>query len=229
MTAAGKEPRAARMARRMDGRKLGRYRIALAEVRPFKGRAGWFHVRLDLADPDGAALKGPLMTGIISGGGRGAMPWVECRLFPKLETRDGGAIDVRSLGLEAKMIGVLGDLIPPGGHLMIDYESTGQEETFAELVLRVPPLASYLGSLMYAAGFRGRFKDWYFSEGGHEGPRKLQANKSPDARAERLALREHRRELAEFIRRPLPARPADAEVVLRAQMRARAILKTMRA
>ncbi len=83
---------------------------------------------------------------------------------------------------------------------MIDYENPGQEETFAELGLRVPAPASYLGSLMFRAGFRGEFKDWYFSEGGHEGPRKLQGNKSPDRAAARRALANHRRELSAFVR-----------------------------
>ncbi len=108
---------------------------------------------------------------------------------------------------------------------MLDYESAGQEETFAELVLGVPPPASYLGFLMFRAGCCGEFKDWYFSEGGHEGPRKLQANKSPDAAAEKLALREHMRRLRAFIRSPMPRGRDDAAIVAGAKARARLLLK----
>jgi hypothetical protein len=78
---------------------------------------------------------------------------------------------------------------------------------------------------MFHAGFRGAFKDWYISEGGHEGPRKLQANKSPNAAAARVAMRTHVEELTVFIKQPLPKGRADGEIVARAQNRARAILK----
>jgi len=169
------------------------------------------------------------MTGIVSAGGRGVKPWIECRLFPIVTNASGNSIDARALGLEAKVVGMLGDLIPPGGHLMIDYENPGQEETFAELVLRVPPAASYLGSIMFQAGFRGEFKDWYFPEGGHEGPRKLQANKSPDRAAARRAIANHRRELSAFVARPLPSDSAQTAIVRRAQSRARRLLKLLRA
>ncbi len=228
MTPNAIEPAARTLAERLDGRKLGAYRLALAEARRVGPRAGWLRVSLGLVDARGITSKGPLMDGIVSGGGRGVMPWIECRLFPRLEDEANRTIDARALGLEAQMVDALGRLIPPGGHLMIEYESPGQEETFAELTLHVPPPASYLGSLMFRAGFRGGFKDWYFSEGGHEGPRKLQANKSPNERAARLALKNHRRELADFIRRPVPSRAADAEVIIRAQRRARALLKELR-
>ena len=78
---------------------------------------------------------------------------------------------------------------------------------------------------MFAAGFRGRFKDWYISEGGHEGPRKLQANKSPDAAAARAALRVNLDELKQFIERKPPENADDAAVVGRAQERARDLMR----
>jgi hypothetical protein len=164
------------------------------------------------------------MTGIVSGGGRGVKPWIECRLYPSLSIDAKETIDARGLGLEADLVGILATLVPPGGHLMVDYESPGQEETFSELLLRVPPAASHLGSLMFKAGFRGHFKDWYFSEGGHEGPRKLQANKSPDAKAARRALEDHRHDLTEFLKRPLPDDKSQAAIVRRAQTRARELI-----
>ncbi len=168
------------------------------------------------------------MTGIVSGGGRGVKPWFECRFYPQVTMADGTALDARAYGLEAPLIDRLGELVPSGGHLMVEYESPGQSMTHAELLLRVPPAATHLGALMFHAGFRGAFKDWYISEGGHEGPRKLQANKSPDAEAARVARRTHIAELTDFIRQTLPRGSADAEIVARAQARARAILKEIR-
>ncbi len=156
------------------------------------------------------------------------MPWCECRLFPQIAFDGGKSIDARELGLEAGIVKLLAGLIPPGGHLMIDYENPGQEETFAELNLRVPPPATHLGSLMFRAGCRGEFKDWYFSEGGHEGPRKLQANKSPNPAAARRAIANHRRELAAFAAQPLPSDKAQRAIVARARSRGRALLKDWR-
>jgi hypothetical protein len=213
------------MASRLDGRKTGSFTLLLAEARPIRPRAGWLYLSVVIRDKSGVRSAGPAMTGIVSAGGRGVQPWFECRLFPTVSMGPGREpVDARECGLEAGIVNLLAGLIPPGGHLMIDYENPGQEETFTELSLRVPPPATYLGSLMFRAGCRGAFKDWYFSEGGHEGPRKLQANKSPDAAAARRALRDHRKELAAFIARPLPSDKTQAAIIARAQSRARALL-----
>jgi hypothetical protein len=221
------------IARRLDGSKLrvgdrGTWRIVVTSADPVRPRAGWFHLTVALADANGTASKTPIMTGIVSGGGRGVRPWFECRFYPGVTMPDGTTLDARARGLEAALIDRLGELVPSGGHLMVEYESPGQSMTHAELLLRVPPAATHLGALMFHAGFRGAFKDWYISEGGHEGPRKLQANKSPNAAAARTAMRTHVAELTAFIKQALPKGRADAEIVARAQTRARTILKEIR-
>lgn len=221
-------PRARILAEQLDGRRIGDFKLKLTSVRPVKPRAGWMYFTLCLAQRNGATSRSPVMTGIVSGGGRGVQPWFECRLYPQVELASGKMLDARAEGLESKVVEAVGKLVPPGGHLMVDYENAGQEETFAELVLRVPPAASHLGALMFRAGFRGHFKDWYFSEGGHEGPRKLQANKSPNAAEARRALAAHREELAAFVKRALPERPDQPAVIRKAQTRARTLLKEMR-
>ncbi len=214
------------MARKIDGHRLGRFRLKVTGIRPVRPRAGWLYVDLDLADPRGETSTSHFVTAIVSGGGRGVKQWVECRIFPQVEFQVAGRIvGARKLGLEAGIIRLLGGLIPPGGHLMIDYDSGGQDLTLAELVARVPPAASYLGELMFRAGFHGQFKDWYFSEGGHEGPRKLQANKSPNPAAERTALAEHVQVLRQFVRRPLPHEQPARELISSAIARARNLIK----
>ncbi len=40
-----------------------------------------------------------------------------------------------------------------------------------------PPVVTPLGFLLYSAGCGIGFKDWYFAEGGREGPEKLQGYK----------------------------------------------------
>ena len=218
------------IARQLDESELrvgdrGKWRIAITSAEPVRPRAGWFHLIVALADANGTATQTPIMTGIVSGGGRGVKPWFECRFYPEVTMADGTTFDARECGLEAALIDRLGELVPDGGHLMVEYESPGQSMTHAELLLRVPPAATYLGALMFHAGFRGALKDWYISEGGHEGPRKLQANKSPNAAAARVAMRTHVEELTVFIKEALPQGRADGEIVARAQDRARAILK----
>jgi hypothetical protein len=212
-------------ARAIDGRQVGRYRLKVSGVRPVRPRVGWLYVDVDLGGPQGEVSGTHLATAIVSGGGRGVRPWIECRIFPQVSFGEGRVIDTRADGLDARFIGLLGSLIPPGGHLMIDYDSGGQDLTLAELVARVPPVSCYLGELMFRAGFCGQFKDWYFSEGGHEGPRKLQANKSPNRAAEQAALREHMQNLRQFVRRPLPAREPDRTVIANAVARARKLIK----
>jgi hypothetical protein len=218
--------RAEVMAEQIDGRSVGTYTLRLGRLNSVKARAGWFHLEVGVNDSKGA-LYGPLMVGVVSGGGRGVEPWFECRLHPRIYADRNKPLDARNEGLETAIINLLGEIVPPGGHLMVDYENPGQEETFAELNLRVPAAASYLGALMFQAGFRGQFKDWYFSEGGHEGPRKLQANKSPDAAAARRALKTHREELADFLKRPIPDRSDQAATIRRAQQRARDLLRKL--
>jgi hypothetical protein len=224
------ESAAARLAARIGASELrgldgGKYQLAVSDLKPVRPRAGWMYLAVAIRGANGEASRTPLMMGIVSGGGRGAMPWVEGRLYPSVEFADGTMLDARATGLEAAFIDLIGTLIPPGGHLMIEYESPGQNDTHAELLLRVPPAATYLGALMFRAGFRGHFKDWYISEGGHEGPRKLQANKSPTPEAARDAMRANLAELREFVKRPLPQDPEDRAIVARAKARARDLLK----
>jgi hypothetical protein len=232
-TIASTEPASSHIAAQIDGLELRgsdsrTYGLAVTDLKPVRPRTGWRYIAVAVKDENGKPSSGPLMMGIVSGGGRGVMPWFECRLYPMVEMADGAMFNARGAGLEAGIINLIGTLVPPGGHLMIEYESPGQNETHAGLLLRVPPAASHLGSLMFRAGFRGDFKDWYISEGGHEGPRKLQANKSPNPAESRAALARHRRELTALLRRALPDSAGDRAIVMRAKARARAILREIR-
>jgi hypothetical protein len=208
-----------------DGRT---FNLVLTELQKIRSRAGWLRFVLTVRDQQGSPAATPLATGLISGGGRGVKPWLEMAVNPQLEFADGQKLDGRREGLEGGLIGLIGQLIPPGGHLMVEYENPAHSETQRALLLGVPAPATQLGSLMFKAGFRGHFKDWYISEGGHEGPRKLQANKSPTETAAREALRFNLHELDEFLSRPFPKDQNDADVIARAQERARHILRDFR-
>jgi hypothetical protein len=213
--------------RRLKRLRANRWRLTLDEIRPFRDRVGWSHISVGLAGEKGRRVGGPVMTAIVSGGGRGVKPWIECRLYPEVIAGADRTIATRAEGIEDALIAVMGAVIPPGGHLMIDYESGGQELTFNELRLGIPPAATSLGARMLAAGLVGEFKDWYFSEGGHEGPRKLQANKPPDDRSRHAAITARLRELRGFLK-SLPSKDrAPAEIVAQARERAADLIRIM--
>jgi len=226
------ESAAGRLAAQIDGVTIrgvdgGGGRLVITELKPVRLRVGWLYLAIALCDEHGEPSRSALAMGLVSGGGRLVSPWFELRIYPTVELEEGATFDARAGGLEAAFIDLLGRLIPPGGHLMIEYESPGQSATHAELLLRVPPAATHLGNLMFNAGFRGAFKDWYISEGGHEGPRKLQANKSPNPAAARAAIRTHRAELIEFAKRAPPRDAKDAAVIRVARARAQKLLCEM--
>jgi hypothetical protein len=118
----------------------------------------------------------------------------------------------------------LGDAIPRGGHLMVEYEKPMWSETQVGLLVGIPPLATPLGALLYEVGCGDSFKDWYFPEGGQEGGRKLQGNKAfTEAQARELAVK-RAEELRRFLAGP---RRGPEEMESRARARAGSILNSL--
>ena len=72
----------------------------------------------------------------------------------------------------------LADVVPAGGHLMIEYEKPLWRVTQLGLLAGIPPIATPMGELLHELGAGSSFKDWYFPEGGQEGGRKLQGNRA---------------------------------------------------
>ncbi|HTW87858.1 MAG TPA: hypothetical protein VMD75_07615, partial [Candidatus Binataceae bacterium] len=78
--------------------RIRRWRLTLSEVRPLRERIGWVHISVGLAGADGRRIGGPVMTAIVSGGGRGVKPWIEARLY---SVRAGGRrIETRAKSVE---------------------------------------------------------------------------------------------------------------------------------
>lgn len=134
-------------------------------------------------------------------------------------------------GWEARLVPFLEPLaaaIPPGGHLMIEYEKTMWSETQLGLLARIPPLATPMGALLYRAGCGDSFKDWYFPEGGQEGGRKLQGNKAFDDRQAAAMAASRAGELERFLAQGTSGSPIDhharataAEILLELHTRLR--------
>jgi hypothetical protein len=181
----GKHPIAA-----LDGLVLGDYRV-IALLGP-KNAVGSRYFRLFLADAAGQLADEQLALGLFGAGPYPAFNWVELTQYaetlhfaqatpPRPSQRERGqggegALDLWATGLDRSLFAALSALVPRGGHIMCEYDSPTHKATERILTLRYPPAASPIGYRMFEAGVRS-YRDWYISEGGREGPRKLQGFK----------------------------------------------------
>ncbi len=178
----------------LQGRSIGSYEIQL-HLKALQYRGGWAHFSLALKDRMGRVssqrnaaggwTRTPVLEGIHSRGGRGIKGWIEIGdYYPTVHFRGRGfhtSIVHLSRGrLDVQMFQLLSECVPPGGHLMfayeVSFESPYHRETRESLAKGFPPVSTAQGELLFRAGFR-LVKDWYLSEGGHEGPRKLWGEK----------------------------------------------------
>ena len=179
---------------RLHGRSIGNYEIQL-HVKALRYRGGWTHFSLFLKDQTGRIssqrrLRGgwvtmPILEGIHSRGGRGVKGWIEVGDYFPVVYFQGRTLPVKTThlsreNLDRRIFRLLGECVPPGGHLMfayeVPYESPLHQQTQEDLMRGFPPISTAQGELLFHAGFR-LVKDWYLAEGGHEGPRKLWGEK----------------------------------------------------
>jgi hypothetical protein len=202
----------------LDGLALGDYRL-IALLGP-KNAVGSRYFRLFLADAGGRLAEEPLALGLFGAGPYPAFNWVELTQYaetlhfaqatpprpPQRERGRGGegTLDLWATGLDRPLFAALSALVPAGGHIMCEYDSPTQKATERILTLRYPPAASPIGYLMFEAGVRS-YRDWYISEGGREGPRKLQGFKPWNAEIAAEKTAELKAELSAALkRRPNP-------------------------
>jgi hypothetical protein len=145
-----------------------------------KNSAGARYFQLFLRLPAGD-LSRAFLLGLHSSGRFPAYNWVDVARYDGAASFAGSEDIALSGAPERRLFRLLGDLIPPGGHLMLEYESVHARSTERMLSLGLPPVATPLGYLMFLAGCGASFRDWYISEGGREGPRRLQGFKPLDA------------------------------------------------
>ncbi len=159
---------------RLQGLSLGPYRL-LALLGP-KNNVGSRYFQLFLVDSSGRMSEEPVAFGLHNSGPYPGYNWAEVIRYEPSPRIHGAAADLRAAGLEEELFRALSELAPAGGHLMVEYDSLAQKESERILGLDYPPVASPLGYLLFRVGCRS-FRDWYISEGGREGPRKLQGFK----------------------------------------------------
>jgi len=213
--------------RRMIGRQVGPYLIRLLEGP--RSRFGARYFRLHLESSGGQISREAALLGLYASGRYPSENWIEVAgvsLTAAFPGQRRCLLDPEASEAGRQMWQLLGDAIPPGGHLMVEYESPEWRETERGLALSVPPVATPLGHLLFRIGCGVNFKDWYFSEGLHEGPRKLQGWKAADEQHRRRRARQMADELRAFLR-PAP-REATSPLLERARRRAGSVLSQLR-
>lgn len=185
----------------LEDRLLGRYRLHLQQLKPLRF-SGWRGFSLVVKDQSGKLFQPPVVEGIYSAGGKdNVRPWMDITVTEVLEGGSGRRLNLRQTGLLPELFQSLALLIPPGGHLMVSYEDPNplHRETAQALSAGVPPVLTPLGLLLFMSGFR-LVKNWYLSEGGHEGPRKLWGEKPPDRSWSVLWDQATAREVVEYLK-----------------------------
>lgn len=190
---------------RLDGKKINSLTLHLGEMKQLR-LSGWKGFKLYLESFQGILSPDPVIKGIYSSGGKdGVLPWMDLDFRDEIQLHGPhGAREKYSLSLSESgilLFSHLGDLIPPGGHLMVSYE--GEQKIHAEtrqsLSLGIPPAATPLGYLLFIGGFQ-HIKDWYLAEGGFEGPRKLWGEKAPDKAWEQDYLQRTAEQVDSFLK-----------------------------
>jgi hypothetical protein len=160
-------------------------------------------------DPAGEVSVDPVFSGLFSSGreSQNIRGWVDGDYFDTAKFQNGSRISLTEGGFDLELFKVLGNLVPEGGSFMVSYSLFSKEsrihiDTKQGLDRGYPPAVTPLGFLLFCAGCGMGFKDWYFAEGGREGPEKLQGFKplSPDLGREKA--REMLQELRIFSSAP---------------------------
>jgi hypothetical protein len=208
----------------LQGKSLGSHRLVV--WLGTKNRFGARYFQVFLQDTSGGVSRRPVILGLFSQGRYPSYNWIEVISFrPQLSFESvGPALDITASGLTRQLFQYLADLIPPGGHLMVEYDSPAEQDTARALSLGIPPVATPLGYMMFLIGCGTGFKDWYFAESGSEGPRKLQGYKALNREQALLRVGEMVWELEAFLSRP--ASSPESEWERAARQRAREIISS---
>ena len=179
--------------------------------------ARYFAVHLRCGPAESAE---PILRGRHNSGPLPSYNWIEvAETRERIAVPGGGTVELDTALLD-RLFALLLAVLPPGGHIMVEYDSAQRAETAEALAHNVPPIASALGAMLFRVGFGAHFKDWQIAEGGSEGPRKLQAYKPPSPEDARRWAQRAAEQLHAFLAEPPPSSP----IVRAARERAKALL-----
>lgn len=189
---------------KLRDRRVGGYTL---EVEAWVGRfVGQAEFVLHLKDGAGARSDRPVVEGLY---GRTTLPGsgagVERGILDVALARGAtfGATEVRLRGseLEQAIVGALCEAIADSWSVMM-YLAYGWKTLKQIQELRHPLQVTDEGYLLFTQGFRGGWKDYYYSEGWLEGPIKLKAERPPTAEYRSLWDAENARILLDFLEGP---------------------------
>ncbi len=208
---------------RLEGKPLGGATIEI-ELGP-KNRVGAHYFRITSRDQFGNTSQ-PLLLALHHSGPYPSYNWVEVIKLVKNIIQPEREVILSDAEIE-RLFHYLSDLIPPGGHIMVEYESEEQAETRLAIGCGIPPVATPLGSMLFRVGCGVAFKDWHFAEGGSEGPRKLQGYKALSEEHRRVRAADMAAEIRSFLLIEMP--PSCRQLWEAAQERAVKILNILSA
>ena len=180
----------------LQGKALGSYKLVVLLGPKNKFGASYFQVFVQNAS--GEVSHQPVVISLHNQGKYPSYNWIEIISFSSPLGFASGKLDDE---LTQQLFQYLADLLPPGGHIMVEYDSPDQQDTARSLALGIPPAATPLGYMLFSVGCGAGFKDWYFAEGAIEGPRKLQGYKALNSQQAQIKTREIVQELNAFLDR----------------------------
>ena len=179
--------------------RLDRERIAGEEVAVWlgpKNRYGARYFRLGFASsPAGSEY---IMLGLQHAGPRPTLNWIEVIKLNRQVKSGEREVTIQDRDVKS-LFESLSDLVPAGGHMMVQYDTEEWEDTRRSMACGVPDVATALGRLLFDVGCGVAFKNWSFAEGGSEGPRKLQGYKALNEEHLRSRARAMAGQLREFL------------------------------
>ena len=151
---------------RLEGRPLA-HETLVVMLGP-QNRSGARYFQMVLRDGTGGETE-PLLLALHHSGPYPSYNWIEVIGLKRALSLPGRDVTLSEEDIE-RLFGYLSELIPPGGHMMVEYESGGWDETRLSIGCGIPPVVTPLGGMLFRAGCGVSFKDWHFAEGGQRGP-----------------------------------------------------------
>jgi len=123
-------------------------------------------------------------------------PWVEMFSIKDFLIFDGERFDYFDSKIEDELLDFFTSQMDHGSRIFIEYQH--DKKTMRELSSGVPEPCTRLGYKLFKRGFTW-FKDWYFSEGFHEGNQKLQGEKPIDEEHRKNQIDHIEKEVKDFL------------------------------
>ena len=212
---------------KLHGRRLGSFNLSLTlgTKNPFGARYFYLHA----SDSRGKISRQPIIIGLFNSGAETAYNWIEVVISSQFISFEIGELPENQVlitrALYRRILRLLSSLLPTGSHFMVEYDSPQWLTTRQALAIRVPPIATPLGSLLFDAGCGVRVKDWYLAEGGKEGWRKFWGYKALNESHAEVRAMENARELLDYLLKQ--THPDYTAVEKEARLQARRILKKL--